>query len=137
MSYYISIHDEEDGKLVYYDQVETSLVDLLTWWLDTTISDFKVTVPKIEEYGTSGDLNATGSADLRAIGDTYAELLGWPENTDSGLKQQLAAWTYAVGKLGRGIANLKQAQWLKPDTTLDLAVYIAMMRRLAEHGNWP
>lgn len=138
MSYYISIHDEDDGKLVYYDQVETPLIDLLTWWIDINLNDFKATTPKISEYG-KGEYQLKeeeGSADLRLIGENIAELIGLRE-ASSALKQELGAWFYLQGKIARCVANYKQGLPAKADTLLDTRVYSMIMTRLQTTGNWP
>lgn len=129
--------DLNNGDDLFSVEVETHLVDLLVWWIKTAASDFDLTTGKIQEYGTGEGVVKEGSADMRAIGEIYAELLGWPEDTPSETKQQLAAWTYLVGKLGRCIANFQQAQPVKPDTAFDATIYTLMMRRIAETGNWP
>lgn len=106
--------------------------DLFIWWMDTTLQDFEDTVPKIDEYsGTRG-----GSADLRVMGDSHAELLGW-ENVPPAVAMQLACWHYLVGKTSRMISDFQQRRMAKSDTLKDAAIYALMMRRLGETGNWP
>ncbi|MDE2104790.1 MAG: hypothetical protein KGL39_46565 [Patescibacteria group bacterium] len=140
MNYYLTV-TREDGEVVHGDacgDLSDKALDLLKWWLKTTVDDFSLTGPKIEEYGT-GDFQLKkeeGSADLRLIGANVAELIGL-QDAPSALQQEIGAWFYLQGKVARCVANYKQGKPAKGDTLLDIAVYAAIMRRLQNKGQWP
>ena len=106
--------------------------ELFRWWMDTAWDDLAKTAPKTTEYGGKGD----GSSDLRVMGDALAELCGMRAAPDA-VKQELACWFYALGKVSRLISDYKSGQPGKPDTWFDLEVYAKMARRLQQQGRWP
>lgn len=105
---------------------------LLDWWMATAREDLLASLPKVEEYG-----GASGSADLKLIGDNLAVLMGWPEGTTDALKQELGCWFYAQGKQARLVSDYQQQRPGKADTWHDLTVYSMMARRIQEVGTWP
>lgn len=106
--------------------------ELFDWWMVTAVADLEAIMPKTREYGGSGD----GSADLRVMGDALAELCGMTHAPDA-VRQELACWFYALGKVSRLISDYKQGNSGKPDTWFDLSVYAKMARRLQQSGTWP
>jgi hypothetical protein len=111
-------------------------LDLLDWWMATSFTDFMATVPKIFEYG--GNDKRPGSADLRIVGESLMELLGWPVNEKTeAVAQELGCWFYLLGKSGRLVSNYQQQDPGKPDTWFDIGIYAKMARRIQETGNWP
>ena len=132
--YTVLIINNASGDTEWEDEVLTTNLDTLWWWMQTSVDDFISTVPKIQEYGTGGVSH--GSADLKLIGEGQA-LFGGLEDSPSAFKQELACWSYLHGKVSRCIANYRQGIPAKPDTLLDTVVYAMMMRRLQETGSWP
>lgn len=112
--------------------LEEGCVCLEPWWLETVRDDLRRALPKIEEYGGAGE----GSADLRVMGDALAELCGM-RDADDAVKQELACWFYALGKISRLISDYRQGKPGKPDSWHDLTVYSMMARRLQDTGRWP
>jgi hypothetical protein len=106
--------------------------ELQDWWVLTAARDLQQAMPKVEEYGGAG----AGSADLRVMGDALAELCGL-HDTEDAVKQELACWFYALGKVSRLISDYKQGKPGKADSWHDLTVYSMMARRLQETGRWP
>jgi hypothetical protein len=106
--------------------------DIEAWWLHVSMKDLDAARPKIDEYGGAGE----GSSDLRVMGDALAELCGTHDAPDA-VKQELACWFYALGKVSRLISDYKQGKPGKADTWHDLTVYSMMARRLQETGRWP
>lgn len=130
----VQIKDEK-GKILSSEEVSVPKPDTLVWWIQTSLSDAVATMPKIAEYGHGGNYGE-GSADLRVVGESVAELIG-KQDISSALKQELGCWFYLQGKVARCIANYQQGQPAKEDTLLDTTVYSMMMRRLQETGQWP
>jgi hypothetical protein len=110
---------------------------LFEWWINTAFEDFVATVPKMLEYG--GDPNQRpGSADLRIIGESLMELLGWEVTTENqAVAQELACWFYTLGKGGRLISDYQQRKPGKSDTWFDKTIYSMMARRIQQVGRWP
>lgn len=106
--------------------------DVEEWWLDVAKADFAAMAPKVEEYGGTD----TGSADLQIMGNALAELMGMHDAPDA-VKQEMACWFYALGKISRLVSDYKQGKPGKPDTWHDLTVYSMMARRLQAVGRWP
>jgi len=128
----VQIINSATGEIEWEDDVPTTMLDTLEWWIQTSVDDFISTVPKIDEYGGKSD----GSADLRIMGRNLGELLGWDDASDAVL-QELAVWFYAQGKIGRLISNYSQKVPGKADTWHDTTIYSLMARRLQQSGNWP
>lgn len=106
--------------------------DTFAWWLATMIGDFDAMAPKMAEYGGTEE----GSADLQIMGNALAELCGMHDAPDA-VKQEMACWFYALGKISRLVSDYKQNSRGKDDTWHDLTVYSMMARRLQEAGRWP
>ena len=102
------------------------------WWMRTAQGDFEASLPKIVEYGGTEE----GSADLQIMGNALAELCGMHGASDA-VKQEMACWFYALGKISRLVSDYKQGKPGKGDTWHDLTVYSMMARRLQATGRWP
>ncbi|MEM3008298.1 MAG: hypothetical protein QXU32_02505 [Nitrososphaerales archaeon] len=114
--------------------MDARIKNLQSWWIKTATNDFEYMLPKVSEYGGSGQ----GSADLRIMGDNLAALMGWErEHIDESTLQELAIWFYVQGKIGRLISDYQQRRPGKADTWHDITVYSMMARRLQETGEWP
>ncbi|HKN42661.1 MAG TPA: hypothetical protein VJW23_01960 [Propionibacteriaceae bacterium] len=111
---------------------EFDMDDLEAWWITTATKDLDATRGKTHEYGGSGG----GSADLRVMGDALGELCGLHDAPDE-VRQELACWFYALGKVSRLISDYKNGKPGKADSWHDLTVYSMMARRLQETGRWP
>lgn len=119
--------EEAEALAAAFDRDNTEV-----WWRETAQHDYEAALPKIAEYGGAGE----GSSDLRVMGDALAELCGMHDAPDA-VKQELACWFYALGKVSRLISDYRQGKSGKPDTWHDLTVYSMMARRLQETGRWP
>ena len=109
---------------------------LMEWWLGTAYEDCLASVPKIKEYGASGESHDDGSSDLRVIGTNLAELIGW-KNSDDAVCQEMGAWFYLQGKVARLINDYRCRRHGKADSWHDATVYTMMARRLQSKKNWP
>lgn len=107
-------------------------IDLETWWHVVAQGDIEAMLPKVAEYGGTEE----GSADLQIMGNALAELCGMHGAPDA-VKQEMACWFYALGKISRLVSDYKQGKPGKPDTWHDLTVYSMMARRLQAVGRWP
>lgn len=131
----ISVEKDESGDFEYAVvrvPVNDATEELTVWWLMTAAKDLWAQTPKMHEYGGGGE----GSADLRDIGTSLAELTGW-EQPDAAVVQEMGVWFYAKGKIARLISDYKQRRAGKDDTWHDLTVYSMMARRIKDVGRWP
>lgn len=99
---------------------------LKKWWLDHAASEAAMLVPKSVEYG---------SDDLIQIGRVMAAAMK-REVTDAEAAE-LGVWMYAVGKMARISAAIKEGRAPSVDSWLDLGVYAKMAQRVREAGGWP
>ena len=106
--------------------------DVERWWLETAKADLALALPKAAEYGGAKE----GSADLEVMGDALAVLVGL-EDAPSAVRQELACWFYALGKVSRLISDYRQGRPGKSDSWTDLVVYAMMARRLQAVSRWP
>lgn len=133
------LEEEVEGHRVFAcDGPEGGMSEIATemntelWWRATAQEDFEATVPKMHEYGGTEE----GSADLQIMGNALAELCGMHDAPDA-VKQEMACWFYALGKIARLVSDYKQGRPGKTDTWHDLTVYSMMARRLQDTGRWP
>lgn len=123
-----------NGKVTITVDYQTDReAELLAWWLCTAAADFDKTVPKMLEYGGSGEGPAV---DLQLIGENLASLLDMHDAPDA-VKMELGCWFYMQGKVARLVSDYKNGHPGKADTWFDAAIYAKMARRIQEVGQWP
>lgn len=96
---------------------------LEAWWAEHSQREIEATVPKAIEYG---------STDLQDIGRA---LLG-PGYDDAACAEAGIAF-YALGKVSRIIAAIREHRSPSADSWFDLGVYAKMAQRVKEVGSWP
>lgn len=134
------MRDFAERQLAKLDSVATDVPpitfesesEIKAWWHSVAQADIEAMLPKITEYGGTEE----GSADLQIMGNALAELCGMHGAPDA-VKQEMACWFYALGKISRLVSDYKQGKPGKVDTWHDLTVYSMMARRLQAVGRWP
>lgn len=107
--------------------------ELADWW--RTVNDLMIetVVPKAIEYGAT---------DLRDLGVQVLEMSGrepltWESDDLTRYATEIGIAFYALGKLGRIVAAIKEKRTPSYDTWLDLAIYATMALRVHAKGSWP
>ena len=109
--------------------------ELAQWWREIAEAQITTVVPKANQYGAT-DLRDLGlqildMAGRRPLeGDTYGEV-------DVRYATEVGIAFYAMGKLARVSAAIKEGRAPSYDTWLDLAIYATMALRVHTHGGWP
>lgn len=120
------------GSLSQMSNFDQSQWELVSWWIEAACEDLALALPKAEQYGGAGE----GSADLRLIGDSLAELLGARDLPDA-VRQELGVWFYFQGKSARLVSDYQVGRPGNLDHWHDATVYSMMARRLQAVGRWP
>lgn len=126
------VQEASDVQPPSEEEIRKRIAELREWWSAVADDDLSKAAPKIGEYGGVGE----GSTDLKIIGWALAELLDM-QSAPEAVKQELACWVYALGKIARLVSDYKQGRPGKDDTWHDLRVYSMMATRLQQTGNWP
>lgn len=109
--------------------------DLAAWWRAKAEDEIGQTVAKATEYsGLGGGL----PMDLVSLGKewAFASKLDIHGFTDAQLAE-IGVWTFMVGKLGRWSSALRNGRMVSDDTLLDLGVYVRIVQRIRDRGQWP
>lgn len=119
---------------------KTSVEVLADWWAKKARHEAAMVCAKAVEYGAT---------DLRDLGYQILEMAGrrnqLPEMDDEdgngydadGYATEVGIAFYAMGKLARIAAAVKEGRRPSYDSWLDLGVYARMAQRVHEHGGWP
>lgn len=109
--------------------------DLLNWWVDTAMNDFKTGAPKVDEYGAH-DLEIMGV--VLSVFAGMEKTLANPHALDAlPVGTELACWFYVLGKVARLVSDYLAKRPGKADTWHDITFYSMMARRIQETGRWP
>lgn len=105
---------------------------LVHWWVQDAVEEALHTAPKAEEYG---------STELAEAGQILASMLANPLGNQTPVNRQAAMETqiyqYVLGKVGRWTAAMRRGDRVSPDTLFDIGVYVKMVRKIRETGDWP
>lgn len=117
------------------DPMVSDAVEALTdWWLTKAANEADMVCRKAVEYGAT---------DLRDLGFQVLEMAGRKPHGDgapadtSALATEIGIAFYAMGKLARIVAAVKEGRRPSYDSWLDLGVYARMAQRVHEAGGWP
>lgn len=110
--------------------------ELEQWWRHMAQIQAAMVVPKANEYGAT---------DLRDLGWQILEMAGrrrkLMDSDDSvgvdAYATEVGIAFYAMGKLARISAAIKEGRQPSYDSWLDLAIYATMACRVHTHGGWP
>lgn len=102
---------------------------LTKWWLDQAEAEVDMVVEKAVSYGAT-DLRDLGYSILEMSGQQRQQILE-AEATEIGIV------FYALGKLSRIVAAVKEGRTPSYDSWLDLGVYARMAQRVHQSGGWP
>lgn len=113
-------------------------VDLATllaeWWRRTAESEIEQTVAKAVEYsGTGGGL----PQDMVDNGRQIAYVQRREHDLTDAQLAEIGAWAYIVGKVNRWSSALREGRMVSDDTLLDIGVYVRIVQRIRETGQWP
>lgn len=103
---------------------------LVHWWIHNAFSEAIATAPKAEEYG---------SAELAEAGHVLSSLLAIPieRPTSDAAAMETQIFQYVLGKIGRWTAAMRRGDRVSDDTLFDIGVYVKMVRKIRETGEWP
>lgn len=107
---------------------------LAGWWLAKANSEVEMVVAKAIQYGAT---------DLRDLGYQMLEMAGRQPHGDGAppdtaeLATEIGIAMYAIGKVSRIAAAIKEGRRPSYDSWLDLGVYARMAQRVHEVGGWP
>lgn len=101
---------------------------LTAWWRATAEDEIDMVVEKAIAYGAT---------DLRDLGFQIMEMAGRHPANDDGYLTEVGIVFYAIGKLSRIVAAVKEGRRPNADSWLDLGVYARMAQRVHQHGGWP
>jgi hypothetical protein len=104
--------------------------ELVDWWMDLARIEVDAVVAKAIEYGAT---------DLRDLGLQILEMAGrrGPNPTDDGYATEIGIAFYAIGKMARIAAAVKEGRRPSLDSWSDLGVYARMAQRVRVAGAWP
>ncbi|QOC55751.1 hypothetical protein SEA_ARCHIMEDES_51 [Gordonia phage Archimedes] len=103
---------------------------LIHWWMQDAFAEAMATAPKAEEYG---------STELAEAGHVLASMLAKPlENPVSdAAAMETQIYQYVLGKIGRWTAAMRRGDRVSEDSLFDIGVYVKMVRKIRETGEWP
>ena len=103
---------------------------LVHWWIHNAFSEAIATAPKAEEYG---------SAELAEAGHVLSSLLAIPieSPTSDAAAMETQIFQYVLGKIGRWTAAMRRGDRVSDDTLFDIGVYVRMVRKIRDTGEWP
>ncbi len=96
------------------------------WWLKKAVEEIDTTVEKAREYG-SAELEYAGHVMAR-IGD---------RKVSAAEAMELQVYHYVLGKLGRWTSAVIRGEQVSDDTLFDIGVYVRMVQRIRDTGEWP
>lgn len=96
------------------------------WWTEVAQRDHAMVGPKAAEYGSNS---------LEQMGRKMAQLQGLEVTKEEAL--ELGCWAYAIGKMERWTDAVMRGERPSIDTLIDLGVYVTMVRRIRQYGDWP
>ena len=102
---------------------------LIHWWMYSSLGDALATAPKAEEYG---------SVELAEAGHILASLMAnpiAPYSNAAAMETQI--FQYVLGKIGRWVAAMRRGERVSNDTLFDIGIYVNMVRKIRETGEWP
>lgn len=111
------------GFIATLATTETELAD---WWRSKAQDEIKATVAKAVEYGAT---------DLEDIGHQLARISG--RQVSDAEAAEIGIAFYALGKVSRIMAAIKEGRRPSQDSWHDLGIYARMAQRVIEHGRWP
>lgn len=107
-------------------------LELAEWWANTAVTEIGMVVRKAIEYGAT---------DLRDLGEQILEMAGRRpaerDSYDDTYATEVGIAFYAMGKLARIVAAIKEGRRPSADSWLDLGVYARMAQRVHQTGGWP
>ena len=103
------------------------IATLKEWWIQDSASRVSMVAEKAVIYGSDS---------LTELGRTLAKLQGRYDVPEDEL-QELAIWSYIVGKIGRWTDAAIRGERVKEDTITDIIAYATMAKRVREAGGWP
>jgi hypothetical protein len=134
-----SLHfDTETGEthlMIPMDLDEGS--ELLAWWMETALSDYRAGAPKVDEYGAH-DLEIMGAVLMVLVYRERLDVLREASHASTmPVMTELACWFYVLGKVARLVSDYMAERPGKSDTWHDVTFYSMMARRIQETGRWP
>lgn len=111
--------------------IDPHMTKLVRWWVDTALKEANAAQAKADEYGGKGT-----AVDLVEMGQSLAQTMGWGYLGDD-RAIELGIYFYALGKMGRWTAAIREERWVSDDTLHDLSVYVRMVQRVRDVGGWP
>lgn len=103
---------------------------LIHWWMQYAFAEALATAPKAEEYGST-ELAEAG----HVLGSLLAKPLESPLSDAAAMETQI--FQYVLGKIGRWTAAMRRGERVSDDTLFDIGVYVKMVRKIRETGEWP
>jgi hypothetical protein len=114
--------------------ISDAVAELTEWWLTKAANEAEAVCAKAIEYGAT---------DLRDLGFQILEMAGRKPHGDGApaniqaLATEIGIAFYAMGKLARIVAAVKEGRQPSYDSWHDLGVYARMAQRVHECGGWP
>ena len=103
---------------------------LIHWWMHDAFAEALATAPKAEEYG---------STELAEAGHVLSSLLAHPieSPTSDAAAMETQIFQYVLGKIGRWTAAMRRGERVSDDTLFDIGVYVRMVHKIRQTGEWP
>ena len=103
---------------------------LFHWWMQHAYEEAAHTLPKAIEYG---------STELQEAGHILASLMSKPieEPMSDAAAMETQIYQYVLGKVGRWTAAMRRGDRVSDDTLFDIGVYVTMVRKIRDTGEWP
>jgi hypothetical protein len=114
--------------------LNTRADEIETWWHELAEREIKATVPKALEYG-SHDLVVIGRELLHAAIQRDPD--AWKEYKDETTMAELGVFFYLLGKMARWTSAIREGKRVSDDTLFDIGIYVRMVQRIRETGQWP
>lgn len=104
------------------------------WWHKLADREISATVPKALEYG-SHDLVLIGREIAHAVMERHPD--AFREYNDDTVAAELGVFFYLLGKMARWTSAIREGKRVSDDTLFDIGVYVRMVQRIRETGQWP
>jgi hypothetical protein len=105
---------------------DARMTELTDWWMDHAADEAQMVIPKAIAYGAD---------DLLQIGRQMAGAIN--RDVTDAQAAELGIAFYAMGKIARIMAAVKEGRDPNIDSWLDLGVYAKMAQRVRITGGWP